>query len=763
MKAKHLFMLFIGLLFCSIGCNNTEEPTTKEPSVKVEAEKTTTNSVKFSVTSTDAERVAYLVVEASDALTIETPSAEEVLANGEEVTKNKQVIVTVDGLMPETEYLIAVAAQSASLTAYDSVKMTTDAEKVEAKQITFVGHSAERVIAEEQTKGEFTLRFANEENTQQLEVVFVADAEANLPAGEYSSQSQEPTILLAKSSFVVDNKEIALDSAVATVEVDEAYLYTFTMEFASGIDTVVASYTGEVANMGAPEPENKEIRFTSATSSWGGRDHLVTFSNEDGSATLKADIYSYNSHFGYLDEGVYTVKNNGVSFNAGEIDFYYSKFTNNGEEAILDAGTIEVKINDDCTYVINIDVVDASGREVKTTYEGAIEGMSFENGYNWVVAARNTVSNQADGQFNITFKTEGTEYADYLTLDFYAEPGTQELPAGTYTISAERTAGNIDVESIVFTTFSNGSPIIDGGNVEVTKDADGKYSFVFSMNEKDSRRVWKCYYTGVVYYMIQTPEADATDLNFISANGYYSDDSSETYIYLVTDNGKQLKLGIIDLEWETSYVTLGHYQVSDNWAVGSIISGWYGVDYNDGIGFKSGSADIASDENGNYDIDINITLTTDEVLKGKFVGPIEGLPLPTDDGADTLTIESATVKVYNINSGNFGVQLYTPGSSIGSIGNNQSVQYINLDFYNLETGIDYVASGTYVAGNATAGKLDKAYTKIMCANYKQYKLSDGDVTFTRNDDGSYVVEFDLSFEDGKRYKGSYTGEFTPLN
>ena len=181
------------------------------------------------------------------------------------------------------------------------------------------------------------------------------------------------------------------------------------------------------------------------------------------------------------------------------------------------------------------------------------------------------------------------------------------------------------------------------------------------------------------------------------------------------------------------------------------------------MGFKSGSADIASDENGNYEIDINITLTTDEVLKGKFVGPIEGLPLPTDDGADALTIDSATVKVYNINSGNFGVQLYTPGSSIGSIGNNQSVQYINLDFYNLETGIDYVASGTYVAGNATAGKLDKAYTKIMCANYKQYKLSDGDVTFTRNDDGSYVVEFDLSFEDGKRYKGSYTGEFTPLN
>ena len=47
MKAKHLFMLFIGLLLCSIGCNNTEEPTTKEPSVKVEAEKMIAEQAKL--------------------------------------------------------------------------------------------------------------------------------------------------------------------------------------------------------------------------------------------------------------------------------------------------------------------------------------------------------------------------------------------------------------------------------------------------------------------------------------------------------------------------------------------------------------------------------------------------------------------------------------------------------------------------------------------------------------------------------------------
>ena len=512
----------------------------------------------------------------------------------------------------------------------------------------------------------------------------------------------------------------------------------------------------------APEPE--DIIFTSAKSSWSGADHLLTLTTEDASVALVADIYTYNPDYGYLYEGEYTVKNSGVSFAAGEIDYYYSSYTFEGEKSQLASGTINVAINDDLTYIITIDVVDALGRELKSEYNGAVEGMSFTNGFKWVAASRNKITGGAAGQFNITFKTAGTDYADYLTLDFYAEEGCERLPAGTYTINDSRAAGSIDLSTLSFTTFSNGTPVIDGGEVVVEyNETEDKYSVVFRMTEYNSRRVWECTYDGTIYNMII--EVKAETLTFVSANGSYSDDSGETSVYLVADNGNQLKLGLLDLEWKKEYVTPGVYTVGSNWAAGEIYSGWYGADWNSGIGFKQGTATFEDNGDATYTITVELTLTNNDAYEGVYVGAIEGLTLPEEevnDGSTKLHIDRAEGRKYNA-ANNFGAQLFTPGSSFLEAGEGQDVAYINIDLYNLTDGLTYIAPGVYTAGGTGKGEMDPNYTEIVYASYKTAKLKEGTSEFAINDDGTYTVKFNLKFTDGKHYSGSYTGELVGLS
>ena len=79
----------------------------KEPTVTVVAGEVTTTTISFTITSTDADKVAYLVVEGTEA-----PTASEVLANGTEVEANKSVVVTATELKADTEYTIVAAAQN---------------------------------------------------------------------------------------------------------------------------------------------------------------------------------------------------------------------------------------------------------------------------------------------------------------------------------------------------------------------------------------------------------------------------------------------------------------------------------------------------------------------------------------------------------------------------------------------------------------------------------------------------------------------------
>ena len=93
----------------------------KNPTVAITVGEATETSIAFTITSTAADEVKYLVVEASEA----TPTATEVLTNGTVAEANVEAGCYVAELKAETEYTIVAAAKNAKAVVKAEVKMTT--------------------------------------------------------------------------------------------------------------------------------------------------------------------------------------------------------------------------------------------------------------------------------------------------------------------------------------------------------------------------------------------------------------------------------------------------------------------------------------------------------------------------------------------------------------------------------------------------------------------------------------------------------------
>lgn len=122
MKIKNLLLALFALPLLFVACDkdNPVVDEVKEPTVAVTAGEATEATIAFTVTSTDAEKVAYLVVEGTEA-----PTASEVLTNGTEITANKEVTLTATELKAETEYTIVAAAQNSKAVVKASASKTT--------------------------------------------------------------------------------------------------------------------------------------------------------------------------------------------------------------------------------------------------------------------------------------------------------------------------------------------------------------------------------------------------------------------------------------------------------------------------------------------------------------------------------------------------------------------------------------------------------------------------------------------------------------
>ena len=106
-----------------VACETPDQPVdeVKNPTVAITVGETTENSIAFTITSTDADEVKYIVVEASEG----TPTATEVLTNGTAAEAKAEAGCYVAELEAETEYKIVAAAKNAKAVVKAEAKMTT--------------------------------------------------------------------------------------------------------------------------------------------------------------------------------------------------------------------------------------------------------------------------------------------------------------------------------------------------------------------------------------------------------------------------------------------------------------------------------------------------------------------------------------------------------------------------------------------------------------------------------------------------------------
>ena len=123
MRIKNLLFLLLALPIAFTACETPEQPVdeVKNPTVAITVGEATETSIAFTITSTDADEVKYLVVEASEG----TPTATEVLTNGTAAETNAEAGCYVSELKSETEYTIVAAAKNAKAVVKAEAKMTT--------------------------------------------------------------------------------------------------------------------------------------------------------------------------------------------------------------------------------------------------------------------------------------------------------------------------------------------------------------------------------------------------------------------------------------------------------------------------------------------------------------------------------------------------------------------------------------------------------------------------------------------------------------
>ena len=121
MRIRNLFYAFLALPLFFVACEENKVDEVKNPTVAVTAGEATETSVSFTVTSTDAEKVAWVVVEA----TATAPTATEVINAGKVIAANDTVEVTATDLKADTEYLVVAAAMNKKSVVKSEKTMTT--------------------------------------------------------------------------------------------------------------------------------------------------------------------------------------------------------------------------------------------------------------------------------------------------------------------------------------------------------------------------------------------------------------------------------------------------------------------------------------------------------------------------------------------------------------------------------------------------------------------------------------------------------------
>ena len=631
------------------GSNTLYVKTTAQAEVTLDVElvQVAHTSINFRFTAENAERVAYLVQNA----TKEVPEASEVLRKGDEVDPASKEAVEVTDLDPVKDYVLLVAAEGAGKTTMVELAFTT---KDDPSNV--IEHNYTRVKGSKYSSNYYLMfsyedaneadNFAYNENTLCLD--FYGDPEKDyLPAGTYEvKESTEWPCLnsMRYSTYGYDNG-VLLKSGAVVVSIDpdtKAYTFDIDLQLKDG-RTLTANYTGDVDNMPVVDKVFVTTDYTSAkaTTSDSGLTWALTLADDAGNAAHLNLTNAFQAP--YIVNNTYTISTSAEEFSAkalaaeaGQFDNVTSTFVvagENGGEFKFATGTLTVDIDwDTKEYLISFYGTLENGYIIESEYKGTVEGCSLEQSEEVIDVTMNRAyasSYESGANWYITLAQNGEDdVANYmLKLDVYCKP-SQFLAAGVYQLGVGTGEGYLGADATTLTVAGQGQYNFTEARLTVeTNLADKTYTMVVSGRVQDGRTFLMSYVGKVDGMEIVDAEDTPTDITWstFSAKKWYSDNWELT----VKDSTEQYTMAF-DMRIGNSsinYIPTNVYTLGESYVDTIYINNNYSSFNGNKKAFESVTLNIEYLEaSQTYNVSFEVKLVDGREFNGTYSGAIAGSP-----------------------------------------------------------------------------------------------------------------------------------------
>ena len=630
------------------GSNTLYLKTTAQAEVTLDVElvQVAHNAINFRFTAENAERVAYLVQNASK----EIPEASEVLRKGDEVDPASKEAVEVADLDPVKDYVLLVAAEGAGKSVMVEEAFTT---KDDPSNV--IEHNYTRVKGSKYSSNYYLMfsyedaseadNFAYNESTLCLD--FYGDPEKDyLPAGTYEvKESTEWPCLnsMRYSTYGYDNG-VLLKSGAVEVSIDpdtKAYTFVIDLQLKDG-RSLKANYTGDVDNMPVVDKVFVNTDYTSAkaTTADNGLTWALTLADDAGNAAHLDIVNAFQSP--YIVNNTYTISTSAEEFSAkpmsaeaGQFDNTTSTFVvagENGGEFKFATGTLTVDIDWEAKeYLISFYGTLENGYIIESEYKGAVEGCSLEQSEEIIDVVMNRAyasSYESGANWYITLSQENEQQSNYiLKLDVYSKP-MQFLAAGVYELGVGTGEGYLGVDATTLTVAGQGQYNFTEARLTVeTNLADKTYTIVVSGRVQDGRTFLMSYVGKVDGMEIVDTEDTPSDITWstFSAKKWYSDNWELT----VKDSTEQYTMAF-DMRTGNSsinYIPTNVYTLGESYVDTVYIDNNYSSFNGNKKAFESVTLNIEYIEaSQTYNISFEVKLVDGREFNGTYSGAIAGSP-----------------------------------------------------------------------------------------------------------------------------------------
>ncbi len=630
------------------GSNTLYLKTTAQAEVTLDVElvQVAHNAINFRFTAENAERVAYLVQNASK----EIPEASEVLRKGDEVDPASKEAVEVTDLDPVKDYVLLVAAEGAGKSVMVEEAFTT---KDDPSNV--IEHNYTRVKGSKYSSNYYLMfsyedaneadNFAYNESTLCLD--FYGDPEKDyLPAGTYEvKESTEWPCLnsMRYSTYGYDNG-VLLKSGAVEVSIDpdtKAYTFDINLQLKDG-RSLKANYTGDVDNMPVVDKVFVTTDYTSAkaTTADNGLTWALTLADDAGNAAHLNLTNAFQAP--YIVNNTYTISTSAEEFSvkalaaeAGQFDNTTSTFVvagENGGEFKFATGTLTVDIDWEAKeYLISFYGTLENGYIIESEYKGAVEGCSLEQSEEVIDVVMNRAyasSYESGANWYITLSQESEQQSNYiLKLDVYCKP-SQFLAAGVYQLGVGTGEGYLGVDATTLTVAGQGQYNFTEARLTVeTNLADKTYTMVVSGRVQDGRTFLMSYVGKVDGMEIVDTEDTPSDITWstFSAKKWYSDNWELT----IKDSTEQYTMAFDMRTGDSSinYIPTNVYTLGESYVDTVYIDNNYSTFNGNKKAFESVTLNIEYIEaSQTYNISFEVKLVDGREFNGTYSGAIAGSP-----------------------------------------------------------------------------------------------------------------------------------------